>query len=285
MRGGPGPEYTEFDCTTEDNCSIAGWSFTEPSRRGGTLIYLHGIGGSCVAHDLALRLKGIREKSPNLSTVAIDLRCHGRSDDFIPSLGIAETRDVEAVISYLQQKDFPEPFILMGESMGAMVAAVASILEPRVSASICIMPPAAPLVGMQVMPSILRSILIPAINDFYAHDVYDNNTKTSYRYNILLAGDLTFHDARPAHRPRILYVMGDRDEYGWEATRRVWEHIYRGEEAIFDANRSEAPYQGKWFRLAPGFGHDLHKWKELNTIIHDFLRQELQSSSPNAHLQ
>jgi pimeloyl-ACP methyl ester carboxylesterase len=190
-------------------------------------------------------------------------------------LGIAETWDIKAVITHLQQSDFPEPFILMGESMGAMVAAVAAIFEPRVSASICIMPPAAPLVGMQTIPRALRSTLISAVNDFYAYDVRSADGKSFYPYNILLDGDLTFHDCSPAHRPRILYIMGDRDEFGWEITRKVWDHLYKGEAAVFNANRSEAPGQRKWFRLAPDFAHDLHKWDQLDFIIHDFLRHEL----------
>jgi len=273
-RGGPGDEYTEFACTTKDNCRIEGWHFNA-CPRGGTLIYLHGIGSSCVALDLALRLKKIREKTPNLSTVAIDLRCHGRSDNFPPSLGIAETWDVQAVISFLQRRDFPEPFILMGESMGAMVAAVASILEPRVSASICIMPPAAPLVGIQTIPKAIRSIIIPALNSFYSYDVIPTDGRAPYKYNILLDGDLTFHDCSPPHRPRILYIMGDKDEYGFEATKRVWDHIYKGENADFDVNRSDAPKQNKWFRLAKGFRHDLHEWDQLDPVIHDFLKHEL----------
>lgn len=278
-RGPPGPEHIEFECTTRDNCRIVGWSFIEPGRRGGTLIHLHGIGSSCVALDLALRLRRMRTAAPTLSTVAIDLRCHGRSGDFPPTLGIAETWDIEAVITHLQQNDFPEPFILMGESMGAMVAAVAVIFEPRISASICIMPPAAPLVGMQIIPKALRSTLISAVNDFYAYDVPGADGKTSHRYNILLDGDLTFHDCSPVHKPRILYVMGDRDEYGWEASKRVWDHLYKGEEAVFDVNRSAAPNQSKWFRLASGFGHDLHKWDQLDPVIHDFLKYELNQPS------
>lgn len=275
LRGGPGEGYTEFTCVTADHCTIAGWYHPDFSRRGGTLIYLHGVLSSCVAEGLVQRLKKMRKKAPTMATAAIDLRGHGRSGHFLPSLGIAEVQDIRAAILHLQEQGFPAPFILMGDSMGGMVAAVAAMFEPLVSAAICVMPPAAPLVGMQSVPAPLRNLLISAVNDSYAHDVFHPDGKFSHRYDILLQGDLTFHECSPAHRPRLLYLMGDKDPYDCEKTIRVWRHLYKNEEAVFDANRSAAPHQNKWFRVARGFGHDLHRWGEFDKVVNDFLKYEL----------
>jgi hypothetical protein len=274
-RGGPGPGFAEFECSSLDGCAIHGWTFTGQARRHGTLIYLHGIGSSCVALDAAKRIKDICLDHPGLSACAVDLRCHGRSGDYLPTLGIAETWDVSAVIQCLKENDFPRPFIVMGDSMGGMVATASAMFLSDVTASISIMPPASPLVGIQEVPRLVRSQIIPAINAFYRQDSYRMLIGPDASENILLHGDLTYHECKPSHQPHLLYVMGDHDPFDYLKTKMVWDHIYSGQSALFDVNRSDAPDQNKWFRVAQGYGHDLSQWPELAGIVHDFLSREL----------
>lgn len=189
---------------------------------------------------------------------AFDFRCHGKSDDKLPTMGIAEVSDVTAVVDCLVSYGFPAPFILVGVSMGAMVAAHSARMDPRVSAAICVMPPASPLDALNNIPNqSLRGFLREAVTKTYGKD-------------LLLDGDLTWHELNPSHQPRLLYLMGDQDPYGIERSKRVWEHWYKESKAEFDVLPSEAPDQRKWFKVAEGFGHDLSRWPLLRPAIGNF---------------
>jgi len=226
-------------------CKITGWYFREPERSDGTVIWLHGFGGSCVGNDLPKTLYDIR-KEFKVCTVAFDFRCHGCSDDRIPSLGLAESWDTMAVLSYLEENHFPRPFVLVGESMGGMIAGHVARCDSRVEAAICLMPPSCPLYAMLGLPKILQRLLRRAV-------------KRSYQADLLLDSDLTFHNCNPEHKPLLFYIMGENDPYDWRKTKIIWDHWYKETPSQFDVGPEKAPNQRKWFQVIPDKGHDLSK--------------------------
>lgn len=250
------PGMNSFQCESSDGCTIRGWSYSQPDLREGTLVWIHGIGGgsSTWAPEWLYELR----KQNNMCSAAFDCRGHGRSDYKTPTAGVAEAWDCSAVLDTLQKHDFPLPFILIGESMGAMVAGHVARTDERVAGAVCLMSPCAPLVGAKtVLPGWLIGILRSVVIDEYGDD-------------LLLKGDLTFDPCEPAHKPRILHVIGEYDPFGWENTFELWKHWYAASTDSPFVGPAEAPLQFKYF-LRPACGHDLSTWEPRYQVLNDFI--------------
>ncbi len=129
-----GLAYTSFNVTTEDGVVLKGWEI-EPSNseRSAVIILMHGY-TSCKADprllnvSKALSLMGYR-------VVTFDFRAHGESGGDKTTIGPLEARyDAPAVIDYVAAKYPDRPIVLMGYSMGAVVAIMAGAEDPRVTA-------------------------------------------------------------------------------------------------------------------------------------------------------
>ena len=77
----------------------------------------------------------------------------------------------------------------------------------------------------------------------------------SYRWDILNDGDIRRYPTHPAHEPFVLYMMGDKDHYGWQKARQIYEHWYHGEPDLEGLAPCQEPRARKWFVLIPDATH------------------------------
>ena len=108
----------------------------------------------------------------------------------------------------------------------------------------------------------------------------------AYLENILNDGDIRRHPAHPAHEPFVLYIMGDRDQYGPEKTKKAYGHWYQGEPELEGFAPCQEPRARKWFVSIPGAEHpgskgQYHVWHfpGFNDILKTFLHRCLEEPS------
>ena len=249
--------YSNFECKSSDGVTIRGWSFVRKDMPlGGTLIWLHGFGGSasfCAPEWLYhIRTRLEREINRSFASVSFDFRGHGQSDYKTPALGIPESWDCQAVLDLLDSFDFPKPYILIGESMGAMVAPHVARTDSRVRGCVCLMAPSAPLEAMMTISKNYARFLAPYLR---------RAGEVEYGSDVLLQGDMGFFDLEStAGNARFLYVIGDKDPFGWERTLKIWDHIYKASGDMPYIDPVDATNQQKWFLKIPGADHNLAPW-------------------------
>lgn len=124
------PEVQEVATTTSGGLAVSAWWWPVAHEEGAPVILVHGLGGSRADMWRAIKLA----HGLGRSTLAIDLRGHGRSAPSLTSFGWRERLDVEAWIDWLQAKEGPgaRP-VLWGTSMGAVACLLAAAEDPRVS--------------------------------------------------------------------------------------------------------------------------------------------------------
>ena len=110
----------EKDVTTSDDFKIHIYE-VEANTPSGVVIMLTGITGPSVTH-----FYGMSELlfENNYSSILVDVRGHGKSEGNRICFGLEETKDVQAVVDYInsEEKYKDIPIIVMGTSMGGAIA-------------------------------------------------------------------------------------------------------------------------------------------------------------------
>jgi len=277
-----------------DGVHLTGWSHLPAHPPQGTVIICHGYTLHC-HHTMYLHYAKYLTRKFNLATIGFDFRHHGLSENAPLSFGTAESWDVRAALDYAEEHNFPEPYILFGDSLGALAAQRATIEDRRVSGAIFKSSPSTPWEAIKIScanadaSSVLKSALakrnlsrlkLPQIRlGWFAHLAHLINQL--YGWDILHDGDIEHHDGHPAHVPTVLYLIGDQDEFGWKNSKRCYDHWYNGTSATFDVWPEDAPEEKKWFILAKGKGHNFGSWDwpEFYQLLDQFITLVLQRTS------
>jgi len=268
----PFPDAQAFTVKSRDGITIAGWSLRAKKKPLGSVVLIHGFAANSCMYQLPATARWLSDHGWDLC--APDLRFHGLSDDGVTTFGTAESWDISATLDKMEHDRFPRPYLLVGQSLGAMSAQRCAIGDRRVAGAALFMPPAWPWHAIERMPREMgldgsawgkgSSKLATVIYETYEKDGCD----------ILNDGDLRNHDPSPSHRPKVLYLMGDRDIYGIEETRQIWGHWYPSERAKSEVWPSQAPRQNKWFITVPNAGHNLpFSWPDkTHNLLADWLQ-------------
>jgi len=120
-----------------DGAVLRAWVFEPEGEPRGTVLCLHGIRDSKVAHvPTARRLAGL-----GLRAVVVDSRGHGESTGEWLSYGVHESEDLRAVADALDRRaELTEPLLVVGSSYGAATAIQYGALDPRVRGVVAIAP-------------------------------------------------------------------------------------------------------------------------------------------------
>jgi pimeloyl-ACP methyl ester carboxylesterase len=218
--------------------------------------------------------------SSKFSTVvcAADLRHHGLSEDALPTFGMAESWDIQATLDEADKYNSPKPYILIGESLGAMAAQVAAIRDPRVAGAFLIHPPGWPCdaVGKRTTDCIRRNLPVTCWIDYLSLSALWLLTTFRYGRDMLGEGDIRRMNGHPAHKPRVLYIMGTRDYFDMWQTKAIYDHWYNGIPATWNLWPSDARNERKWFISVdnaehPVANYTVFNWEHFGTVLDQFL--------------
>ncbi len=289
------PHVELMQATSRDGIAVRGWTHRPPGCDRGTVLILHGLLRNCTMDDIPA-WAGRFARVHRLAAAAIDTRFHGRSGDRLPSFAFAEAWDGRAALDELDRLGFPRPFVLMGGSLGALTAQRLALTDERVAGAVLIAMPGWPWHGVRTGANAIAGLAeqevrarLPPIaaiplglglrvlgmfGRFVARLV-----NASYGSDVLVAGDVR-GAAMPAHRPKILSVIGDLDTFDWRATRLAWQAWYREQKPQPNRWPHEAPDQDAWFVLVPGRIHppgptDIMHWEGMPVLIDRFLERVL----------
>lgn len=118
---------------TGDGLTLAGWFIPPaPDSSGGTVIFVHGLGGnrqSMLPQALLLAERGY-------GALLYDMRNHGASEGTVTTFGYTEQNDVHAAVEYLRARSEvdSERIALVGESMGGATVIHAAVDMPDIRA-------------------------------------------------------------------------------------------------------------------------------------------------------
>jgi pimeloyl-ACP methyl ester carboxylesterase len=125
-----GLEYETATLLTEDGLHLAAWWIPAEEAKG-TVVFLHGYGAS---RSQALSVAPFLHRA-GYHVLAFDFRAHGESEGAYTTIGIEESRDVRAAVSWaLARTRADMPVALFGWSMGAATAVNAAGEMPEVDA-------------------------------------------------------------------------------------------------------------------------------------------------------
>ncbi|MFH0988564.1 MAG: alpha/beta fold hydrolase [bacterium] len=124
----------DITITTKDGIILDGWLVRNPRGKGGTVIYLHGIGDCKIGGVPYAKLF----YDMGFHVFLYDSRRHGKSGGSYCTFGFYEKHDLSTVIDFLTgRKDFQAGKIgVFGTSMGAAIALQAAALDTRIEAII-----------------------------------------------------------------------------------------------------------------------------------------------------
>jgi pimeloyl-ACP methyl ester carboxylesterase len=235
------PGAVAWDTPTSDGIVVRGWAhLPQPCR--GTVLLLHPFTCHSMSPWIVALAAHLRD-TLQLATIGLDVRHHGRSDDRFPTFGTAEMWDVQAALAWAEQQQFPQPFLLWGESLGAMAAARTAISDTRVRAALLKSPPAWPARVLADIFGVVGERDYAALNTVYGWDIVGD-------------GDIRRHDPDPPHRPLVCYVMGEHDHHDITFTRDVARHWYHGQRGNFASWPGDDPAHRTWFVTIAGAGHE-----------------------------
>ncbi len=159
-----GLSYTNFTVTTKDGISLKGWIIDpKGEEKNPIIIIMHGY-TSCKASNLILSVsRDLAQRGYRI--VLFDFRAHGESGGDMTTIGPLEAKyDAKAVIDYISRGYPNRSIVLMGYSMGAVVAIMEGNNDTRVSAIIADSP--YPLLN-EVVPRWLKAKM--GIPTWYSH--------------------------------------------------------------------------------------------------------------------
>lgn len=120
--------FRSFRLSTTDGIDLAAWEFhDQPAPL--TFVLIHGWGGMKELLDAQI----VFLRRQGWDVVTFDFRNHGHSGGNLTSLGYHETRDLEAVVSYVRSRpDLAQTIFLWGVSMGAVTAIRVAVADPSI---------------------------------------------------------------------------------------------------------------------------------------------------------
>lgn len=256
------PGVTAWEATTCDSIQIRGWAH-RPQPCHGTVLLLHPFTCHSLSPWIVALAAHLRDRF-HLATIGLDFRFHGLSDDRFPTFGTAEMWDIQAAMDWAKAQAFQPPFIVWGESLGAMAAARTAISDSRIRAAFLKAPPAWPARVLADIFSIVDETDYAALNRVYGWDIVGD-------------GDIRHHDPGPSHRPLICYTMGEHDHHDTDYTRTSYSHWYRGTAGTLEAWPGDAPQHATWFVTIAGAGHEFdgHDFPLLNHLTDRFFQYVL----------
>jgi pimeloyl-ACP methyl ester carboxylesterase len=130
-------------CSPFDGAKIEGWAFRRPEATNGTLFITHGFTSHCMG-DIYLSWARYFAERHGFAVASFDFRHHGLSANEPPTFGEAEAQDLKAFVDEAERHNSPRPYILLGESLGALAAQRLAIEDSRISAAALIHPPGWP---------------------------------------------------------------------------------------------------------------------------------------------
>lgn len=258
---------------SRDNLRLHGWAHVPLDRPAGTVFFCHGYTLHS-HHTVYLHYAKYLTKRFNVATLGFDFRHHGLSDDAPVTFGSAESLDVRAAMDFADSCKFPRPYILFGDSLGALAAQRTTVDDERVAAAIIKSCPSSPWEAIQtffsnvdispVIAALAQRYNLPLISvrkfDLGWLVPIASFINDMYERDVLRDGDIAHHNANPMHKPRLLFLMGDQDHYGWERSKVRYDHWYSNEPSTFNVWPADAPNEKKWFVLAKGKGHTFGSW-------------------------
>lgn len=258
---------------SRDGLQLHGWASIPPDNPRGTVIFCHGYTLHS-HHTVYLHYAKYLTRKFNVATLGFDFRHHGMSEDAPVTFGSAESLDVRAAMDFADEQAFPRPYILFGDSLGGLAAQRTTVDDERVHAAIIKSCPSSPWEAIQtVFANVNPTPVLTYLSRRYGMRQFTVRTldltwllplvaliNDVYERDVLNDGDIVRHNANPAHAPRLLYLMGDKDHYGWERSRTRYDHWYTGEPSTFNVWPADAPCEKKWFVLAEGKGHTFGSW-------------------------
>ena len=284
------PGIAPLSATARDGTAIRGWSMRLPDSVQGTVLILHGLLRNCT-------LDGIPEWGRSFAALGwasagIDLRHHGQSGDAIPTFGLHESWDARAALDVLERQGFPRPYVVMGGSLGALTAQRTAFDDARVAGAVLISMPGWPwhgaVTGGEAIAGLARmelkqrapgwlSALIGPVLTAIGHQgrLVGEVIASACGHDVLAEGDVRRFGPAPGHRPRLLSLIGDRDNFDWRATYAAWRAWPDGL-AIPALTPSQAPTQRRWFVLIPGHTHPPNPdsvlvWPGLPKLLEEYL--------------
>lgn len=128
-----GLEYTSVTVNTSDGVTLKGWEIRpKAEEKSAIIILMHGY-TSCKADPRLLRVAS-RLSSMGYRVVMFDFRAHGESGGSMTTIGPLEAEyDAPAVMGFVEGEHPGRPIILLGYSMGAVVAIMAGKDDPAVA--------------------------------------------------------------------------------------------------------------------------------------------------------
>lgn len=121
-----GVDYLPVTLTTTDGLELSAW-FTPP-KNGAVILLAHGYGG---ARSLEMHRLFVRNGYGALSW---DFRAHGHSEGRLCTMGLLESRDVEAALSYVLARSDSVRIGAYGASMGAVALIEAAARRDQIGA-------------------------------------------------------------------------------------------------------------------------------------------------------
>lgn len=264
-----GRGYSEFSARSKDGVSIYGWCYRPASPRG-TLFLLHGFTRHCGKNEELSKLGIELSKQFELGCIAYDARHHGLSENGIPTFGTAEMWDFQSVLNKAERHAFPKPFIVIGDSLGAMTAQRTAMEDKRLRGAFLMHPPVSPY---HAIHQTLSRHPYPSV--FLAQKFIHSQ----YGFDIISDGDIRNHKQKSDHRPLLLYIMGDQDHFDYRMTKLAYHHWYPNQSEKHGKIPCQETEARKWFVLIPGASHpgrghyhisNSHRFKEA---LQAFLRR------------
>jgi pimeloyl-ACP methyl ester carboxylesterase len=274
-----------------DGVRLHGWCLVPPAPRA-TVIIIHGLLRSSALDGIPAWCRHFRE-AHGVAAAALDLRGHGGSGDGVPSFGLAESWDIRAFVAACAARGLPAPYVLVGASLGAWGAQLAARDDARIAGALLVAMPGWPRQAFRVGAKRvavfardqlkqrhgpwLTAILGPLVAALgRVAPLLGRAVNRAYGRDMLGAADLRAAPAAPAHRPRILLVVGDRDVFDWRAGMRAWRAWYPDRPGRPGAWPAAAADQDAWFVLARGLNHPPEEphpgtWPPMGELVRQFL--------------